>query len=55
MRLGEVRKVVLQQLAEVRALEDASDTNHLNAVTPYIRARLRNLGFKSSSGNTLHR
>jgi hypothetical protein len=55
VRLGEVRKVVLEQLAEVRALKDAGDADHLNAVTPYIRARLRNLGFKSRSGNILHR
>jgi hypothetical protein len=47
VRIGEVRKAVLQMVAEVRAPEEARDTNQLNVVR-YIRARLRHLGFKVS-------
>jgi hypothetical protein len=55
VRFGEVRKAVLRMLAEAHALEEARDTNQLNAITPYIRSRLWNLGFKSGSGNVLYR
>jgi hypothetical protein len=55
VKFGEVRRAVLQMVAETHALEEARDTNQLNAITPYIRARLWNLGFRSRSGNILYR
>jgi hypothetical protein len=55
VRFGEVRNAVLQMLAGLHALQEARDTNQLNAITSYIRTRLWNLGFKSRSGNILYR
>jgi hypothetical protein len=48
VKLGEVRKAALNMLAEVHGFEAARDTMQLDVITPYIRARLRQLGFQPS-------
>jgi hypothetical protein len=52
VRLGEVRKAVLHMLAERHGFEEARDRKQLDVITPYIRARLRRLGFQPSSSGT---